>query len=192
MDAARFLAEHEHAVNTIVYDAVQRFGGSISAEHGVGQLKRDEICSLQRHRRHRADARRPKRAFDPDNRLEPRPGGAAAVLTPPAPTGSGLSTPEASRNRHHLDALVGQRLALRRRWSGRGCHGLLDLAVVDAARLLGEPLARPRCRPSGGARSAATRLAGQPVAAGPPWPACCGSAALVRRQVESRRAGHVA
>jgi FAD/FMN-containing dehydrogenase len=34
-----FLREHEHAVNTIVYDAVHRFGGSISAEHGVGSLK---------------------------------------------------------------------------------------------------------------------------------------------------------
>ncbi|MEN9419779.1 MAG: hypothetical protein RI988_3400 [Pseudomonadota bacterium] len=42
-DAARFLREHEHAVNTIVYDAVQACGGSISAEHGVGELKRDEL-----------------------------------------------------------------------------------------------------------------------------------------------------
>jgi len=31
------------AVNAIVYEAVQRLGGSISAEHGVGQLKREEI-----------------------------------------------------------------------------------------------------------------------------------------------------
>jgi FAD/FMN-containing dehydrogenase len=31
------------AVNRIVHDAVARFGGSISAEHGLGQLKRDEI-----------------------------------------------------------------------------------------------------------------------------------------------------
>ena len=30
-------------VNRIVHDAVARFGGSISAEHGLGQLKRDEI-----------------------------------------------------------------------------------------------------------------------------------------------------
>ena len=42
-DAPRFLAEHEHAVNAIVYDAVQACGGSISAEHGVGELKRDEL-----------------------------------------------------------------------------------------------------------------------------------------------------
>jgi FAD/FMN-containing dehydrogenase len=31
------------AVNRIVHDAVARFGGSISAEHGLGQYKRDEI-----------------------------------------------------------------------------------------------------------------------------------------------------
>jgi FAD/FMN-containing dehydrogenase len=43
MDAAAFLRDQEHAVNTIVYDAVQACHGSISAEHGVGQLKRDEL-----------------------------------------------------------------------------------------------------------------------------------------------------
>jgi FAD/FMN-containing dehydrogenase len=39
-----FLARHEHAVNTIVYDAVTARGGSISAEHGIGALKRDELA----------------------------------------------------------------------------------------------------------------------------------------------------
>jgi FAD/FMN-containing dehydrogenase len=43
-DAARFLAEHEHAVNSIVYDALGPLGGSISAEHGIGALKRDELA----------------------------------------------------------------------------------------------------------------------------------------------------
>jgi FAD/FMN-containing dehydrogenase len=43
--AEDFLLEHEHAVNTLVYDAVGRFGGSISAEHGVGALKRDELAA---------------------------------------------------------------------------------------------------------------------------------------------------
>jgi len=38
----RLVAERE-AVNRIVYDTVAEFGGSISAEHGLGQLKRDEI-----------------------------------------------------------------------------------------------------------------------------------------------------
>ena len=31
------------AVNEIVYKVVDRLGGSISAEHGVGQLKRESI-----------------------------------------------------------------------------------------------------------------------------------------------------
>jgi FAD/FMN-containing dehydrogenase len=44
MEAASFLAQHEHAVNRIVYDAVQARGGSFSAEHGVGALKREELA----------------------------------------------------------------------------------------------------------------------------------------------------
>ncbi len=69
-DAKRFLADHEAAVNTIVYDAVMAHRGSISAEHGVGELKRDELP-------HRKSAvaldlmKRVKRAFDPANRLNP-------------------------------------------------------------------------------------------------------------------------
>jgi len=39
------LLEQRDAVNAIVYDAVARFGGSISAEHGLGQLKREAIRS---------------------------------------------------------------------------------------------------------------------------------------------------
>jgi FAD/FMN-containing dehydrogenase len=42
-DAAAFLRDHEEAVNTLVYDSVLRFGGSISAEHGVGSLKVDKL-----------------------------------------------------------------------------------------------------------------------------------------------------
>ena len=41
--AADFLARHEAAVNAIVYDAVAAHGGSISAEHGIGALKRDTL-----------------------------------------------------------------------------------------------------------------------------------------------------
>ncbi len=42
-DAAAFLREQEERVNTLVFDQVVRFGGSISAEHGVGSLKRDKL-----------------------------------------------------------------------------------------------------------------------------------------------------
>ena len=44
VDGAAFLREHEQSVNTLVYDAVMAHDGSISAEHGVGSLKRDELA----------------------------------------------------------------------------------------------------------------------------------------------------
>jgi FAD/FMN-containing dehydrogenase len=31
-------------VNRVVHDVVQRFGGSFSAEHGIGQSKRGELA----------------------------------------------------------------------------------------------------------------------------------------------------
>ena len=42
-DAAVFMRDHESQINKIVYDGVLAHGGSISAEHGVGSLKRDEL-----------------------------------------------------------------------------------------------------------------------------------------------------
>jgi len=42
-DNQAFLKNQEDRVNTLVYDAVKRFGGSISAEHGVGSLKVDTL-----------------------------------------------------------------------------------------------------------------------------------------------------
>jgi FAD/FMN-containing dehydrogenase len=42
--AAQFLTQHEAHINALVYDGVQRLGGSISAEHGIGQLKRHELA----------------------------------------------------------------------------------------------------------------------------------------------------
>jgi len=65
----RLMAERP-AVNRIVYDAVAEFGGSISAEHGLGQLKRDEI------RRHKPAIelelmRALKRTLDPHNLMNP-------------------------------------------------------------------------------------------------------------------------
>lgn len=41
--AADVFGGHLGAINRIVHDSVARFGGSISAEHGLGQLKREEI-----------------------------------------------------------------------------------------------------------------------------------------------------
>lgn len=64
-----FLAERG-AVARAVYDVVLRFGGSISAEHGVGVLKKDLL------RCYRGDVdvdlmQAVKRALDPGNRLNP-------------------------------------------------------------------------------------------------------------------------
>jgi FAD/FMN-containing dehydrogenase len=68
--AADFVRDCEPAVNTIVYDAVDREGGSISAEHGIGALKRDELA-----RRKSPEAlalmRAIKAALDPDGRMNP-------------------------------------------------------------------------------------------------------------------------
>ena len=40
-----FLRDYEAAINTLVYDAVIAHDGSISAEHGIGALKRDELAA---------------------------------------------------------------------------------------------------------------------------------------------------
>jgi FAD/FMN-containing dehydrogenase len=47
IDDKAFLAAHEHTVNTLVYDVALALGGTISAEHGIGQLKRDELGARQ-------------------------------------------------------------------------------------------------------------------------------------------------
>ncbi len=65
-----FLAAHEAAINELVYDAVVRRGGSISAEHGIGRLKRDELAA-------RKDPvalqlmRQIKKALDPQGLMNP-------------------------------------------------------------------------------------------------------------------------
>jgi FAD/FMN-containing dehydrogenase len=45
-DTAGFLARW-HEFNTLVHDIVAGFGGSISAEHGVGLMKRDELANYK-------------------------------------------------------------------------------------------------------------------------------------------------
>ena len=75
---AGFVEQYEAAINDRVYDAVSACGGSISAEHGIGVLKREHLA-----------ARKPavalqmmqaiKQALDPAGVLNP-----GRVLQPPA------------------------------------------------------------------------------------------------------------
>ena len=69
-EKAEFLQRHEQRVNTIVYDAVQAAGGSISAEHGIGVLKRDELAQ-RKSPVAMGLMRAIKQALDPQGRLNP-------------------------------------------------------------------------------------------------------------------------
>jgi FAD/FMN-containing dehydrogenase len=66
---AAFLALYR-AVNDAVHDVVRDFAGSISAEHGIGQLKRDELIATAPPMA--IDLmRRVKAAFDPAGIMNP-------------------------------------------------------------------------------------------------------------------------
>ncbi|WP_213955674.1 FAD-binding oxidoreductase [Variovorax sp. dw_954] len=69
-DSKAFLNNEEARVNTLVYDAVEQFGGSFSAEHGIGALKVDK---LEKHKSPVALGmmRAIKRGLDPQNILNP-------------------------------------------------------------------------------------------------------------------------
>ena len=45
-DKAAFLARW-HDVNAVVFEIVLKMGGSISAEHGIGVMKRDELPDVK-------------------------------------------------------------------------------------------------------------------------------------------------
>jgi FAD/FMN-containing dehydrogenase len=68
-DDPAFLAQWDE-VQQVVHDIVKEFGGSISAEHGIGAMK---VASLPRYKSHEElDAMRAlKHAFDPRNILNP-------------------------------------------------------------------------------------------------------------------------
>jgi FAD/FMN-containing dehydrogenase len=69
-DAADFLNKQEQTINALVYESVDRFNGSISAEHGVGSLK---VEKLEHHKSPVALGlmRAIKQALDPQNRMNP-------------------------------------------------------------------------------------------------------------------------
>src|SRR5690606_15640222 len=65
----RFL-DRTPAMNAIVHDEVQRYGGSISAEHGIGQLRRAEL-ELRKSPVELDLMRRLKQMLDPENLMNP-------------------------------------------------------------------------------------------------------------------------
>tara|TARA_R110000868_G_scaffold58183_7_gene179834 strand:+ start:2713 stop:4197 length:1485 start_codon:yes stop_codon:yes gene_type:complete len=72
LDAAarQALLAHGDAISTCVYDTVDEFGGSISAEHGIGILKREELAA--RKPVDIAVMRAIKQALDPKGIMNPR------------------------------------------------------------------------------------------------------------------------
>jgi FAD/FMN-containing dehydrogenase len=69
MATAEYLGLWEE-MNRIVHDAVAARGGSISAEHGVGRLKRDELPRYKPAIELELMAR-VKRALDPESLMNP-------------------------------------------------------------------------------------------------------------------------
>jgi FAD/FMN-containing dehydrogenase len=69
-DAEAFLREQEAPINAVVYALVDAFNGSISAEHGIGSLKREK---LEKHKSPVALGlmRSIKTALDPHNLMNP-------------------------------------------------------------------------------------------------------------------------
>lgn len=45
-DGRRWIDDHGEAISTLIYRHVIELGGSLSAEHGIGQLKRDMLAKL--------------------------------------------------------------------------------------------------------------------------------------------------
>ncbi len=70
-DGKAFLRDWEDKVNTLVFDQVARFEGSISAEHGVGELKAHKLPTYKDPTA-LAMMRAVKQALDPQGLLNPR------------------------------------------------------------------------------------------------------------------------
>ncbi len=70
VDAEEWENGQGKAISAMVHDEVTAWGGSISAEHGIGQMKRDELARLT-DPVHLAILRRVKDALDPDGLLNP-------------------------------------------------------------------------------------------------------------------------
>jgi FAD/FMN-containing dehydrogenase len=70
VDPKTFLQQYQAPINQIVYDSVHQHRGSISAEHGLGQLKVDEAAHYKQDVELQL-MRAIKRALDPLNLMNP-------------------------------------------------------------------------------------------------------------------------
>ena len=73
------LLAFEHNVNQVVFDLVGHFQGTLSAEHGIGQLRRDELAARKSPEalammRAIKQALDPQALFNPGRVLQPEPG----------------------------------------------------------------------------------------------------------------------
>lgn len=66
----RLCFTHEEAIHAVVYAYVQRFRGSVAAEHGVGRIKTGWLRVMRSPEEYEA-MRSVKTLFDPENRLNP-------------------------------------------------------------------------------------------------------------------------
>jgi FAD/FMN-containing dehydrogenase len=85
VDAARYLADHEPGANAVVYDVAGGLGGTFSAEHGIGRLRRGELAQ-RRTGVELGMMRAVKRALDPLGLFNPGvmlPGGDGPGPAPP-------------------------------------------------------------------------------------------------------------
>lgn len=69
-DPAAFLNQHQNLLNQLVHECIVQCGGTVSAEHGIGQLKAEllrEVSSPSNYSEFKAI----KQALDPDNLFNP-------------------------------------------------------------------------------------------------------------------------
>ena len=131
-DTADFM-DRWHEVNAVVFEIVLRMGGSISAEHGIGVLKRDELPEVK-------DKvaielmRSIKAMLDPARNHEPRQGALSVPHTGPAPALSIAAIEDADI----ADVIaLWQRCGLTRPWNDPAADIALARKQQNAAVLAG-------------------------------------------------------
>ncbi|HEX4856414.1 MAG TPA: FAD-binding oxidoreductase [Limnobacter sp.] len=69
-DSAAFLSQHQALLNSLVHESILKCGGTVSAEHGIGQLKAELLREITTGSNY-ATFQAIKQALDPQNLLNP-------------------------------------------------------------------------------------------------------------------------